>query len=632
VSFRLRLALFLVPIVVVPIVVVAALVVGISNTSRSAKADARLDGGMQTALAIYRRDLARSTRAARAIAADPQVQAAIAQGDPGAVQSAVSSAASAHGATAVTVRLPSGAAIGQDLADAIAVARVDLTTAGGARAGSLAAATTAVAAFTRQVHRLTGLDAVVLGGRGVLGGTESVDAGALPAPGSSSDVTAGGDDLRATTARLPGAGGGLDLSLLGPIPSAGFLSSRPGVAIIVAAFLALALALIVLLLRSLGGQVAQMLAAAQRIGGGDFKGEVPVRGNDELAGLAREFNRMSARLSAQVDELRRQRDEIERSVRRIGEAFASGLDRQALLAIVVETALGACNATYGVIALGGRVGAEAEAGKPSGDLREALAAAEERATRSGDLAEHAADGAFAIAAPISPLGDGASEVGVMSLGRPGRPFDPTERDVFRYLLGQAAVSIENIALHELVSEQAVTDDLTGLSNKRRFRDVLAKEAARAARFDHPLSLLMLDIDGFKRINDTRGHVQGDEVLRRIARVLQAESRAIDEPARYGGEEFAIALPETDPDGAAEVAERIRARIDSEAVPATEGGEALRVTASVGVATIPTSASAPDELVRAADTALYEAKRTGKNRVCKAEPVPRPAGHPARAAR
>jgi diguanylate cyclase (GGDEF)-like protein len=631
VSFRLRLALFFVLIVVVPIVVVAALVVGISNTSRSAKADARLDGGMQTALAIYRRDVARSTRAARAIAADPQVQAAIAQGDPGAIQSAVNSAASAYGTAAVTLRLPSGAAIEQDLADAIAVARVGLTTAGGARAGSLAAATTTVAAFNRQVHRLTGLDAVVLGRRGTLGGTESVDPAALPGPGSSSDVRAGANDVRATTARLPGAGR-LDLSLLGPIPSAGFLSSRPGVAIIVAAFLALALALIVLLLRSLGGQVAQMLTAARRIGGGDFKGEVPVQGNDELAGLAREFNRMSARLSAQVDELRRQRDEIERSVQRIGEAFASGLDRQALLAIVVETALGACNATYGVIALGGRVGAEAEAGKPSAELREALIAAEERATRSGDLAEHAADGAFAIAAPISPLGDGASEVGVMSLGRPGRPFDPAERDVFRYLLGQAAVSIENIALHELVSEQAVTDDLTGLSNKRRFRDVLAKEAARAARFDHPLSLLMLDIDGFKRINDTRGHVQGDEVLWRIARVLQAESRAIDEPARYGGEEFAVALPETGPDGAADVAERIRARIETKAVPATDGGAALRVTASVGVATIPMSASGPDELVRAADEALYEAKRTGKNRVCKAEPVPRPAGHPARAAR
>jgi diguanylate cyclase (GGDEF)-like protein len=631
VSFRLRLALFFILIVVVPMAVVAALVVGITSTSQSAKADARLDGGTRTALALYGHDLDRATRAARAIAADPAAQAAIRQGDRAAIRSAVGAAAAASGAVGFAVHPPSGAAIDSGLGDAVAIGRVALATAGGSAEGSLEASTTTASAFARQVQGLTGLDAVVVGPGGALGGTVAVDPASLPDPGSSSDVTVAGSKLRATTARLPG-GGRLEVGMLGPIPSGGFLSSRPAVAVILVAFIALALVLVVLLLRSLGGQVAQMLAAARRIGAGDFKGEVPVQGNDELAGLAREFNQMSARLSAQVDELRRQRDEIERSVRRIGEAFASGLDRQALLGIVVETALGACNATYGVIALGGRVGAEAEAGKPSGELREALVAAEERATRSGELAEHAAGGAFAIAAPISPLGDGASEVGVMSLGRPGKPFDPAERDVFRYLLGQAAVSIENIGLHEVVSQQAVTDDLTGLSNKRRFRDVLVREAARAARFDHPLSLLMLDIDGFKRINDTRGHVQGDEVLRRIARVLTAESRAIDEPARYGGEEFAIALPETGADGAAEVAERIRARIETEAVPATDGGGSLRVTASVGVATIPASASDPEGLIRAADAALYEAKRAGKNRVCKAEPVARSSGHRAKTAR
>ncbi len=374
-----------------------------------------------------------------------------------------------------------------------------------------------------------------------------------------------------------------------------------------------------------------MLAAARRIGGGDFRGQVPVQGNDELAGLAREFNRMSARLGVQVEELRRQRDEIDRSVKRIGDAFASGLDRQALLAIVVDTALSACQATYGVIALGGRAGAEAEAGKASGALRDAIVVAEERASRRRDLAEASADGAFAIAAPIAPRGDD-EEIGVMSVARADRAFDPAERDVFRYLLGQAAVSIENIALHEVVSEQAVTDDLTGLSNKRRFREVLVKEAARAGRFGHQLALLMIDIDGFKRINDTRGHVQGDEVLRRIARVLEAESRAIDEPARYGGEEFAVALPETSADGAAGVAERIRKRIAAEAVAAVDGGAPLRVTASVGVAAMPTSAHDPDDLVRAADEALYEAKRGGKNRVCKAPTVAPPPRRAAPAAR
>ena len=629
-SFRLRLALFFVLIVVVPIVVVAALLVGISNTSRSAKADARLDGATQTALAVYRRDLDRATRVARSVAADPGVQVAIRQGDSAAIRSAVLSRGVAKRIVAFSVQTPAGTSIRSGSDHAVATARIGLATASGSAAGSLDASTTTAPAYVRQVHALTGLDAVVLGRGGAVGGATSVDAAALPEPGSSSDVSAGGHNVRATTARLPGIQR-LEVAILGPIPSGGFLSSRPVVAIIVVAFIGLALAIVVLLLRSLGGQVAEMLAAVRRIGGGDFMGEVPVQGNDELAGLAREFNRMSARLRAQVAELRRQRDEIERSVQRIGEAFASGLDRQALLGIVVDTALSACNATYGMIALSGRVEAEAEAGTGSASLREALLAAEERATRSGELSEHAVEYAFAIAAPIAPLGDPA-EMGVMSVAREGKPFEAAERDVFRYLLGQAAVSIENIALHELVSQQAVTDDLTGLSNKRRFRDVLAKEAARAERFEHPLSLLILDIDGFKRINDTRGHIQGDEVLRRIARVLQAESRTIDEPARYGGEEFAIALPETALEGAAEVGERIRARIEREAVPATDGGDALTVTASVGVATIPISASDPDGLVRAADAALYEAKRAGKNRVCKAEPVPDATGHTAKAAR
>ena len=133
----------------------------------------------------------------------------------------------------------------------------------------------------------------------------------------------------------------------------------------------------------------------------------------------------------------------------------------------------------------------------------------------------------------------------MTIARAGRPFNSTEREVFLYLVGQAAASVENVALHELVSEQAVTDDLTGLANNRAFHELMDKEAARARRFGHDLSLLILDIDDFKRVNDTYGHPQGDAVLKAIGRILADESRGIDVPARYGGEEFVVALPETD---------------------------------------------------------------------------------------
>ena len=110
--------------------------------------------------------------------------------------------------------------------------------------------------------------------------------------------------------------------------------------------------------------------------------------------------------------------------------------------------------------------------------------------------------------------------GSMSIARSSEPFSEADRDVFKYLVSQASSSVENVALHEMVSEQAVTDELTGLANNRAFRDVMDKEAARARRFSHPLSLVMLDIDDFKKVNDTYGHPQGDEVLRRIGRILR----------------------------------------------------------------------------------------------------------------
>jgi diguanylate cyclase (GGDEF)-like protein len=223
------------------------------------------------------------------------------------------------------------------------------------------------------------------------------------------------------------------------------------------------------------------------------------------------------------------------------------------------------------------------------------------------------------------IGPADAPVGVMTVARAGRPFNATEREVFLYLLGQASASVENVALHELVAVQAVTDDLTGLANKRAFREVMDKEAARAIRFGHDLSLLICDIDDFKQVNDTYGHLQGDAVLRAIGRIFDAESRGIDEPARYGGEEFVVALPETGPQGASDVAERIRSAIAREAVPLVEGDGALRITASLGAATMPASADSVEDLIAVADAALYQAKRSGKNRVCTAPengaPVP-----------
>jgi diguanylate cyclase (GGDEF)-like protein len=244
----------------------------------------------------------------------------------------------------------------------------------------------------------------------------------------------------------------------------------------------------------------------------------------------------------------------------------------------------------------------------------ALAEAIERALETGRSADVSLDFVFAYAAPLSGLGDGRPRDAAMAIARAGNSFDEAEREMLRYLCGQAAVSVENIDLHEQVSDQAVTDELTGLANPRRFRELIEKESVRAERFGHPLSLVLLDLDDFKQINDNYGHLQGNEVLRTVGRILMDESRGVDEPARYGGEEFIVALPETGRQGAVEVAERIRTAIAASRVPRVEGSGEIEITASLGVASVaPDAARDTKSLIAAADAALYRAKRSGKNR-------------------
>jgi diguanylate cyclase (GGDEF)-like protein len=182
---------------------------------------------------------------------------------------------------------------------------------------------------------------------------------------------------------------------------------------------------------------------------------------------------------------------------------------------------------------------------------------------------------------------------------------------FNSLTGELAQRLDELIE---AKRQALIDELTGLFNHRRFQEVMATEAAAAERFGQPLGLLMLDIDDFKRINDTHGHQQGDLVLREVARVLREQSREIDEPARYGGEEMAVALPQTDLEGAYVIAERVREAVAALKIPRLDGAGKLRVTVSCGVAS--SIDAGKDALVADADAALYAAKHAGKNRsVC-----------------
>lgn len=166
--------------------------------------------------------------------------------------------------------------------------------------------------------------------------------------------------------------------------------------------------------------------------------------------------------------------------------------------------------------------------------------------------------------------------------------------------------------YETLHAVAVEDALTGLPNRRYLDEILSREIPRARRHGRPLVMLMLDLDHFKRINDERGHVCGDRVLRELARLLEARLRASEFLARYGGEEFAFVLPEADPEGARTFAERIRERVASHVFD--DDGESLRITVSIGGASWHPGMKAESDLIEAADRGLYEAKRAGRNRV------------------
>jgi len=236
-----------------------------------------------------------------------------------------------------------------------------------------------------------------------------------------------------------------------------------------------------------------------------------------------------------------------------------------------------------------------------------------------------------------PLVVGDAVVGVLQIGETAYPRRFTAQEVgLCVALGeQAAAAIHNAQLYrrlqeqkDTIEQQATTDGLTGLANHRHFWNRLRGEVARARRYGQPVSLLMMDLDDFKTVNDHFGHLFGDEVLRAVGGVLRQQVRqGIDLPARYGGEEFTVILPNSDsvlphplaPTGAVRTAERIRAAVKalrlSPQAAAWDG-----ITVSIGVATLPAHALDAEDLVLKADTALYEAKQAGKDRVVVFQPA------------
>jgi two-component system cell cycle response regulator len=208
---------------------------------------------------------------------------------------------------------------------------------------------------------------------------------------------------------------------------------------------------------------------------------------------------------------------------------------------------------------------------------------------------------------IFPLRAGEKTVGALVCG--SRKAEPLPANSLSMLALQAAESLTRAKLYEATERLATTDGLTGLANRRTFNATLDQRLKESARYNRPLSLLLLDIDHFKKVNDTHGHPAGDAVLRGVAKIVQKAARDTDVAARYGGEEMALILPETDARGALAIAERLRKLIEASSHPTEQG--ALKVTVSIGISTGGAQAS---DLIDRCDRALYKAKKSGRNRV------------------
>ena len=621
-SFRSRLRLFFVVIVVVPMIMLAVVLFQLIAKSEESTIDARLFQAATVAQEVLREEEAEAGDVARMIGRSQRLaDARQVADDERAIQYQLRALTRRTGARYVNLRLDGLDEVETGKLPALAPATRELLGESEEPTGTITVSMVGPDDYAQRIFDLTDAEVVVEQRGEQPVSTLPTIPSDIPDSGA---VDVGGTEFRVSSFTAAAVGGGVRISLL----MSNRLTAQPEAqgeesllaAAAFVAFFVLACVFAVAVSRRLQTEIQSLLKAARALGRGDFSVTVAAEGDDEFGELGQAFNSMARQLEGRLEDLQRERGRLQEAIRRVGESFAAGLDRVGLLEIVVQTAVDGTGASAGRASMRAsdrRLHEVARAGEPDAFER-ALHAAEAAVIDAGQVAEVQVGGASALAAPLGATDDGDNVLGIVSVVRADGQFTPGERELFAYLTNQASVSVENVDLHETVKRQAVTDELTGLFNHRRFQEVMTGEVERARRYGHELGLIMLDIDNFKQVNDTHGHLQGDMVLGEVARVLRQSSREFDEPARYGGEEMAVALPQTDLEGSYQFAERVRRRIEALDLPLLNGGGSLRVTASFGVASLASAGTADkDALVAAADGALYEAKRTGKNRTVRA---------------
>jgi two-component system cell cycle response regulator len=463
----------------------------------------------------------------------------------------------------------------------------------------------------------------------------------------------------------------LTLSVTIDRPPGGGLDRRlPAMlAMLAAAFCVVATLLGALLARLVSQPLHELAEQARAIARGDFANPPSaVRSTGEIGELARAFDSMRVDLGAYVAAVRGSRDELARAMFRLGQTLSSTHDLPRLLAVVLEAAVRSRQGVAGSVLLlsvdRASLVRQATFGLPAGELAARVpvghgiagtvaasgrpvvvsAAADRDAEQDGGTTATAAPAAVppagAARAPAEPAASTQVSVPLVAQGRvlgvlsvyereTGEAFTLEDATVLADFAVQAAVAVENVQLHEEAERLSLTDAVTGTWNYRYFERRLEQELERSRRFGRLFALLLLDLDHFKLVNDRHGHQLGDEVLVELTRRITAIVRDIDTFARYGGEEFVLILPETNLVGGIAVAEKLRGAVASAPFAVRPGGEGVRLTVSLGVACYPEHATSTSELLRAADTAMYEAKRRGRNRVMTAGPtlVPAPSRRP-----
>lgn len=392
-----------------------------------------------------------------------------------------------------------------------------------------------------------------------------------------------------------------------------------------------------LLARLITQPLEELSAGAHAISEGRFDHRIPVRSKDEVGQLAVAFNEMSGQLSQTISALSSSRDQMQRAVRRVGETLRSTHDMNQMLDSILNTVADAVNAEVAVLWLLSPARSELRPEVVRGITLDGSTRVKVGEGLVGYVAERAKavllpgdaggptysrdEPGYPVAIAV-PMYSHERIIGVITTYRRdvSRPFAPNELETVAFLAEQGGVALENVRLHEEAQRLSLTDGLTGVWNRRYFQMQFRQVLATATRFERPFSVLMMDLDHFKQVNDKLGHQRGDALLIEFSQRVTHLLREVDTFARYGGEEFICLLSETDTDGAKTTAEKIHDAIRG--VPfGSMDEELVALTVSIGVAAYPDHGDSFKRLVEAADQALYRAKQTGRDRVCVATIAP-----------